>query len=224
MKFATCAAIVALGTAFATAADAARYYEVSLTGALVSELGRGPGELNTGVDPNLDVGDVLTLTARFSPEWTFEAGGQTVAGLYGLPTSGEEFWRIDGGGMTWRTTDELLDGFPFHIEGDRVFGLPSITFAGGKVVGVGGEMLPAGNSDRPLLAMTGATFHIEPGEGLYGNIYDSQGFAGVWDLENSSAILTGIPEPATWAMMISGFGLIGGILRLRRATVSTGLA
>jgi hypothetical protein len=123
--------------------------------------------------------------------------------------------------MTWTTTDDLLDGFPFHTEGDREFGLPSIRFAGGKVLGVDGDMMPAGNSIRPLLAMSGGTsFVIEPGEGLYGNIYNSQGFAGVWDLEHSSAILTGIPEPATWAMMIIGFGLIGGALRRRRTMIA----
>ena len=26
----------------------------------------------------------------------------------------------------------------------------------------------------------------------------------------------GVPEPATWAMMITGFGLVGGVLRSRR--------
>jgi hypothetical protein len=30
-----------------------------------------------------------------------------------------------------------------------------------------------------------------------------------------------VPEPASWAMMITGFGLIGGVLRRRRTTVAT---
>ena len=30
----------------------------------------------------------------------------------------------------------------------------------------------------------------------------------------------GVPEPATWAMMIIGFGLLGGLLRRRRRTAS----
>jgi hypothetical protein len=29
-------------------------------------------------------------------------------------------------------------------------------------------------------------------------------------------ILTGVPEPATWAMMLAGFGAVGGLLRARR--------
>ena len=30
----------------------------------------------------------------------------------------------------------------------------------------------------------------------------------------------GVPEPATWAMMMMGFGLMGYSLRRRRATVA----
>jgi hypothetical protein len=30
-----------------------------------------------------------------------------------------------------------------------------------------------------------------------------------------------VPEPASWAMMITGFGLIGGALRRRRTTIAT---
>jgi hypothetical protein len=34
-------------------------------------------------------------------------------------------------------------------------------------------------------------------------------------------VLTAVPEPATWAFMILGFGLIGGALRSRKANVQT---
>lgn len=33
-------------------------------------------------------------------------------------------------------------------------------------------------------------------------------FEGVW--------ITAVPEPASWAMLIAGFGLVGGTLRRRR--------
>ncbi|MGZ3377936.1 MAG: PEPxxWA-CTERM sorting domain-containing protein [Phenylobacterium sp.] len=46
----------------------------------------------------------------------------------------------------------------------------------------------------------------------YGNLYCC---GAVLDLSVASA-----PEPATWALMIGGFGLAGGALRRRRATVA----
>ncbi len=33
--------------------------------------------------------------------------------------------------------------------------------------------------------------------------------------------LPAVPEPASWAMMVGGFGLIGGALRYRRKTTVT---
>ena len=39
-------------------------------------------------------------------------------------------------------------------------------------------------------------------------------------LDNLSLDITAVPEPATWAMMIGGFGLAGGALRRRRTTVA----
>jgi hypothetical protein len=34
------------------------------------------------------------------------------------------------------------------------------------------------------------------------------------------AVSGAVPEPATWAMMIAGFGFIGGTMRVRRRTLS----
>ena len=44
-----------------------------------------------------------------------------------------------------------------------------------------------------------------------------------YELDNVSVTDTGaVPETATWAMMIGGFGMVGASLRRRRATVSFG--
>jgi hypothetical protein len=37
----------------------------------------------------------------------------------------------------------------------------------------------------------------------------------------SSAAVPGVPEPANWAMLVAGFGLIGGTLRRRSAMLAT---
>ncbi len=40
-------------------------------------------------------------------------------------------------------------------------------------------------------------------------------FAGLW-----TDIATGVPEPTTWALMLSGFGLAGVALRRRRVALA----
>lgn len=195
-------------------AEAARFYDVTLTGELVSELGYGPSDLNTGVDPNLAAGNIVTLTARFNADRAFAQGGGFLAGLYGLPTGGDEFWRLDVGGLTWNSAHEMYDGFPIYVDDENFYADPSITFAGGKVTGVSGVMVPTWTDTVPVFRLS--DFRIEPGEGLYGNTYGTQGFKGTWDYANSSATLTGVPEPTTWAIMIIGFGMTGAAIRSAR--------
>lgn len=43
-------------------------------------------------------------------------------------------------------------------------------------------------------------------------------------VEFLSSSIAAVPEPATWAMMIMGFGLVGGALRNRKAGVTTKVA
>jgi len=40
-----------------------------------------------------------------------------------------------------------------------------------------------------------------------------------WDNLNASAATGAVPEPASWAMMLGGFGLVGGAMRRRKAAV-----
>ena len=83
-----------------------------------------------------------------------------------------------------------------------------------EVTGVSGEMVPTSTDTIPVFRLS--DFRIEPGEGLYGNTYGTQGFKGTWDYAGSSAILSGVPEPATWAIMIVGFGMTGATIRAAR--------
>ena len=59
-------------------------------------------------------------------------------------------------------------------------------------------------------------------QGGYYGVEDLK-FGGDFDYNDFTFVSTtaGIPEPATWAFMILGFGLIGGALRSRKANVTT---
>jgi len=49
---------------------------------------------------------------------------------------------------------------------------------------------------------------------------DIVGFATAADGFQHGYLLTAVPEPASWAMLITGFGLVGGTLRRRRAAAA----
>ena len=56
---------------------------------------------------------------------------------------------------------------------------------------------------------TKLTFASAPGEGFFGAALDSV------------SVMTAVPEPSTWAMLLVGFGAIGGAMRARRKPKST---
>ena len=60
--------------------------------------------------------------------------------------------------------------------------------------------------------------HCDYGDGVAGDIFDPAGggggfFAETWLVRGLSAA----PEPASWAMLIAGFGLVGAAMRRRKA-------
>ena len=202
---------------------------VTVNGTLTSSRGEGNplDSLNNGIDPNLAVGDVFTLTASFDSSLLLDAGGGTQKiGMYSAPISGDmpmppgflngmsgTFFRIDAPGMTWQSTDDLHDGFPpFSITPREAS--PIIYIQGDKVIGLTLDLWPTHFAGRPLLEGGGSQFSIDAPHGAYFNIYNTPGFNGVWDLANSSVAV--VPEPATWSLFLLGFGGIGWRVRRRR--------
>lgn len=64
--------------------------------------------------------------------------------------------------------------------------------------------------------------HCDYGDAQGGAVFGSSG-GGVWYAETwvlRASDWSAVPEPATWAMMIAGFGLIGGAVRRRRASTA----
>jgi hypothetical protein len=54
------------------------------------------------------------------------------------------------------------------------------------------------------------------------NSQGNVGPAGLNDIGFRTFVVSAVPEPASWAMMIAGFGLAGAVLRRRRETESAG--
>lgn len=82
----------------------------------------------------------------------------------------------------------------------------------------------AQNSENPIFAdFPLAAFYNENSPDIYrftlnvkdvtGNVLDTNT---VWANASGFSFAPGVPEPATWAMMLLGFGAIGGLMRVRR--------
>jgi hypothetical protein len=158
-------------------------------------VGAGTAQLSITTDNSLGV-----LTAANITDWTIDisAGGPTVNFLGPLSGSNSAV-TINGSGLTATATDLT---FNFDNDGYLLFKLP-------------GFFAPAYCADG---ASAAPTCIGSPGSE---NIFVG-GLAQV-TLDGSTILASaqgpgGVPEPAAWALMISGFGLTGAAMR-RRANV-----
>lgn len=199
--FLAAAAVMTASPAFAG------YYEVTLQGHLTA------GSNEASPDQRFEVGDLVTLSTRFF-EGRYHEDLLPGYWLYGLPsgTNRSEYWRIDTEGLTWISRMDYLDGIPF--------GTPTINLDNAlNVTSMFGQLIGNSGTNVPFLLLNGATFSIQPGNGLYGNTADAGFFLGRWDLEGASVTYhegyAHVPEPTTWALMLLGFAATGAVVRRR---------
>ncbi len=158
-----------------------------------------------------------------------EAGllpGQILPGVtYSTPVGSDNFFNIDSGGgyeggfldtvngprVLTVTFDSLQSGFGF--DANRLMGDFTV-----NIFGEGGSAL--GNFSYP--SANGLTFFgfgssavdirsatIAGTDGTFGFALDNFTF-------NTNTVTPAVPEPATWAMMLVGFGLVGSAMRRRQ--------
>lgn len=115
-------------------------------------------------------------------------------------------------------------------------GLPGTSFCnlglGEREVGIaGGDSGGPGFIDGRLASVNsyGLTFGTAWGDcrtGLQSSCGEFSGYVPIFLHESwlNSVLLSAIPEPASWAMMIAGFGAVGGVMRRRPSGGSTAVA
>jgi len=113
---------------------------------------------------------------------------------------------------------DFFPGYPYmtlFIDSDYDLGFAEQDFSWGSQDYVSGDVI-----DANLASLAGVSFTPLAGDWLYGHnggAPETSGYV-LFDIQNT--VPGAVPEPATWVMMISGFGLVGGTMRRRRHEAS----
>jgi PEP-CTERM motif len=102
------------------------------------------------------------------------------------------------------------------VEGET-FGFNFIIGQGGAVTWDAPEIFTFGNGGQLKVTLNPTTFN----EGWFGTTPGKKYGAvvtGNFEFLQAPSLQSGVPEPATWAMMITGFGLAGAAIRRRRTS------
>jgi PEP-CTERM motif len=116
----------------------------------------------------------------------------------------------------------------------EITGITGPAITGVSTLGLGGLFDPnaygggfATDVPTPVLSFTANSIRIEWSS--VGNASPTDQFAyGVFNFDPSSSVFSyatgAVPEPASWALMIAGFGLVGSAMRRRKPSVSVSYA
>lgn len=218
MKKLVLAATAALGLLAAGSANAA----VSVTSAFgAPDPGPNAGEsLVINFDPTLEAG--VTLTGNY-----LLALG-SAGGLYADPADdGTNYLSVPKNGPSGTAEmdfDAFLSGravrsFSFYWGSiDSYNTLELLDKNGGVLYTIGGGAIPPANGDQSLPATNRrVTFTLTGADQNLGGLRFT---SGQYAFESDTFAFNVVPEPATWAMMLMGFGAAGAMIRSRRRTVA----
>jgi hypothetical protein len=171
-------------------------------------------------DPNVTfVGNEITttpdpITSSAPPPYS----GGVIVGGSPVPVDPTDYASVQGGGTaTFSTLAGTFKSFSFYLGSPDTYNRVTFNFnGGGSQVFQGADIwggFPPGNGDRSLgyrvfydfggAQVSSITFESSA------NAFEFDGLAGA------------IPEPATWAMMILGFGAAGTVLRTNRRRLAS---
>jgi hypothetical protein len=221
MKFPLMSLGVALGGALVMAASA---QAASTTVTVDSH--DGPWE--QAANPTLEYGTLPNdnaAPASVSSGFNFAAGGSfTITYMEGTTSNGLGSSSYDANGE-----QDYQIGVGYHYDGSSGqpfpgdFTLTNPTYlseligtfanASGTVVGT---PFALGDTATTVVAPSGATQLLL---GINDDIFSDNGGYLKVQVDGPSAV-GALPEPASWAMMIAGFGMVGATLRRRRSEVS----
>lgn len=173
------------------------------TAAVVHVSGSGYLDTATGT---AKVGDAFS----FSTSYDDSAPGQNVPGssYYYFPSPTPVFFTVDG----QQYVDPILYYLEYNASTSKLYIISPADYGGPRVSLTFDLNRPAGSDTNlptaaELNGKAGLFSYQIPGLAQY-----ASGGSGLF-----TAVTSPIPEPATWAMMVVGIGVIGGMVRRRAA-------
>lgn len=168
----------------------------------------------------LEVGGnvIATTTGSFDPTGLFQGGQNNYGG------------GVNGDLAAFDTTDGFARAY-YGLSGPAAFGSDSVFFRSATTftgtffgfLGAGGEVRLEDSylAGSPIVATTTwlnasfASLHLTTG------VYEYTAPSDTITVSIGSGVAA-VPEPATWAMLLLGFGVIGGAIRRRRSQSAFG--
>ncbi len=138
-------------------------------------------------------------------------------------TPANPFHGVQGTGTSTFTFTKALAKFSFYWGSIDTYNKIEFTRANGTTFIIGGSDIISGNFGAQNLpaANQRVTFNFTGSDVIKSaKLYNSP-TTNAFEIDTMA--IAAVPEPATWAMMILGFGLIGGAMRSRK-TVTTKVA
>jgi hypothetical protein len=162
------------------------------------------GQVETGRTLFADYDTLTPAPSAFSNSSVF---GPTGASGQAAPIDGNmpsNFYAVLGGGFTTYTFAQPVSSFSFDAGSLDAYNFLTINYLGGTSQTFDGSGV-VGQTFRAIFTADGA-------ERIAGVTFSSD--QNSFEIDNI-AIGGAVPEPATWAMMIGGFGMVGGAMRRR---------
>ncbi len=132
--------------------------------------------------------------------------------------AGTPYLSVLGGGSATITFERPVFNFQFDWGSiDDYNTLTIFSSAGTKVIIPGTASFPNAADGNQFLPGTNGLFSVTGTSGTAFTGFKLESSANSFEIDNL-AVKGVVPEPATWAMLIAGFGLVGASLRCQRQT------
>ena len=224
--------LILAGALISTNANAAPF-TLSITGKVAQPSANNDTNIDTnGIFRETNPGDAFTATFNFDTETTGFSNTSALGTTYwfqltsaslkigqsilSMPTTGYQYIQYGPNYGYNQTGDQASFLFNYYVKPDEIF---SLEFS------LHSEDATHFPQDGSLLSSGTKSLKLDPGSGYKAQTGAVRGYANnaanlYLRLNPETLEIAAVPEPATWALMLAGFGMVGFAIRRKSAHVA----